>query len=397
MSWDDKRPQALWWVAGIATAATFFADLFVERGTNSGFRIAGVVLLLLAPLFFVPPFFLLKKHGRPETDRSYFCTTRVVDRGVYRVVRHPQYVGYALLAIGFAMRTQHVISWALAVVAVSFFYLQAVAEERFCVRQLGAEYATYVKRVPRFNFVLGLLKNVPGPLKSVLRRIVFFGLRRRCPICRASLRRYLDYGDPPRREAMCPVCGALERHRLIWLVLAGRWAESRDAKFLHLAPEPCLSGRLRQMFGAGYMTFDLARPDVRVRGDVTNLPFASGAFDFVHCSHVLEHVVDDEASMRELARVLSTEGFAVIEVPITADATVEDPTVTEPQERLRLYGQEDHVRRYGPDYFDRLSAAGFLVERLTAGSVVSEDELRRAHVEASDEVVVCRPAAREVT
>jgi SAM-dependent methyltransferase len=151
------------------------------------------------------------------------------------------------------------------------------------------------------------------------------------------------------------------------------------------------------MFGAGYMTFDLARPDVRVRGDVTNLPFASGAFDFVHCSHVLEHVVDDEASMRELARVLSTEGFAVIEVPITADATVEDPTVTEPQERLRLYGQEDHVRRYGPDYFDRLSAAGFLVERLTAGSVVSEDELRRAHVEASDEVVVCRPAAREVT
>ncbi len=96
--------------------------------------------------------------------------------------------------------------------------------------------------------------------------------------------------------------------------------------------------------------------------------------------------------MRELARVLSTDGLAVIEVPITADATVEDPKVTDPQERLRLYGQEDHVRRYGPDYFDRLRGAGFVVERLIAGSVVSKDELRRAHVGTDDEVVVCRRA-----
>ncbi len=144
----------------MATVATFVADFVVERGSNGVLRIAGVCVALLAPVFFVPPFFLLKRHGGVETGQSYFCTTRVVDRGVYGIVRHPQYVGYALLAVGFAMRTQNVVSWALAGIAAAFFYLQARNEERFCVRGLGAEYAAYMKRVPRFNFVVGLLRHL---------------------------------------------------------------------------------------------------------------------------------------------------------------------------------------------------------------------------------------------
>jgi ubiquinone/menaquinone biosynthesis C-methylase UbiE len=151
------------------------------------------------------------------------------------------------------------------------------------------------------------------------------------------------------------------------------------------------------MFGVRYITLDLERRDVAVRGDITRLPFALGAFGYIYCSHVLEHVVNDEAGVQELARVLDAEGIAVIETPISAGATVEDPAVIEPQERLRLYGQEDHVRRYGSDYFDRLRGAGLFVERLTAGSVVSEDELRRAHVASDAEVVVCRRAATEIT
>jgi len=158
MSADEKRPQLLWWVAGIATVATLVADFVLERGTGGALRIVGVCVVLLAPVFFVPPFFLLKKHGGVEPGQSYFCTTRVVDRGVYGVVRHPQYVGYSLLAIGFAMRTQHVVSWALAALAAAFFYLQARREDRFCAWQLGVDYAAYMARVPRFNFVLGLVR-----------------------------------------------------------------------------------------------------------------------------------------------------------------------------------------------------------------------------------------------
>jgi protein-S-isoprenylcysteine O-methyltransferase Ste14 len=158
MNSNEKRPQALEWIAGMATAALLVADLVVERGTNGALRVAGVVVLVFAPFFFVPPFFLLKQHGRAEAGQGFFCTTRVVDRGVYGVVRHPQYVGYSLLAVGFAMRTQNIVTWALAVVAVAFFYLQALIEERFCALQLGAEYAAYMKRVPRFNFAFGIFR-----------------------------------------------------------------------------------------------------------------------------------------------------------------------------------------------------------------------------------------------
>lgn len=166
MSTEGKRPQAPWWIAASATVATFAADLIVERGTNGELRVAGVALLVLAPFFFVPPFFLLKKHGGTEDGGSYFSTTKVVDRGVYAVVRHPQYVGYALLAVGFALRTQAVVSWAAALVAVVFFYIQAVLEERFCAWQLGVDYAAYANRVPRFNFVTGLFRSLRNRVRG---------------------------------------------------------------------------------------------------------------------------------------------------------------------------------------------------------------------------------------
>src|SRR5262249_12426105 len=90
--------------------------------------------------------------------------------------------------------------------------------------------------------------------------------------------------------------------------------------------------------------------------------------------HVLEHVPDDRRAMREFYRVLKPGGWAILLVPITVERTFEDPAVVDPAERLRLFGQEDHVRRYGPDYGDRLSEAGFAVsgvnvsERGVAGS-----------------------------
>ncbi|UCC72996.1 MAG: isoprenylcysteine carboxylmethyltransferase family protein [Gemmatimonadota bacterium] len=161
-----RRPQLLEWVAGLSTVALLVADLFVERGTNDALRAIGVVALLLAPVFFVPPFFLLKKHGRVEEGRSFVYTTGVVDRGVYGIVRHPQYLGYILLALGFALRTQNIVTWALGAVAVAFFYLHALTEERFCAGQLGSEYAAYMSRVPRFNFILGLFIYLRSKIRS---------------------------------------------------------------------------------------------------------------------------------------------------------------------------------------------------------------------------------------
>src|SRR6185503_7695510 len=100
------------------------------------------------------------------------------------------------------------------------------------------------------------------------------------------------------------------------------------------------------------------------------------SFDVIYCSHVLEHVPDDRLARSQLRRGLKRAGWAVLLVPITAAQTIEDPTVTDPAERERLFGQHDHVRRYGPDYVDRLRDAGFSVSETNASDMFNDSEMQ---------------------
>jgi protein-S-isoprenylcysteine O-methyltransferase Ste14 len=155
---DSPRRSIFDWFAAATVVALLIVDLVIERGTSTGLYVAGTVALLCSIAFFVPPFYLLKKHGEVERGRSYFETNTVVDRGVYGIVRHPQYLGYILLLLGFTLRCQRISATLLGVIGVLLFYLQAVWEERFCVEQLGAKYEAYQKKVPRFNFALGVVR-----------------------------------------------------------------------------------------------------------------------------------------------------------------------------------------------------------------------------------------------
>ena len=94
------------------------------------------------------------------------------------------------------------------------------------------------------------------------------------------------------------------------------------------------------------------------------------AFDTIICSHVLEHVPADAKAMSELFRVLRPGGVAIIQVPYADDCaeTDEDPSVTDPLERERRFGQFDHVRIYGRDFADRLRRAGFVVDEKSVRS-----------------------------
>jgi len=146
---------------------------------------------------------------------------------------------------------------------------------------------------------------------------------------------------------------------------------------LHVAPERAFENLLKHRLGSGYLTADLHNLSAMVRMDITNINYAEETFDVIYCSHVLEHVPDDRRAIRELHRVLKSDGWAVLVVPITADRTFEDPSITDPSERLRLFGQEDHVRRYGPDFVQRLKEAGFKVKLTTVLDFLTEEEMAR--------------------
>ena len=162
---------------------------------------------------------------------------------------------------------------------------------------------------------------------------------------------------------------------------------------LHIAPqsEGALEAKFRRSLGDRYLTGDLFAPNVDVKIDITDIQYPDSTFDFIYCSHVLEHVPDDRKAMREFRRVLTDDGVAILLVPITAKKTFEDPTIEDPKERRRLFGQEDHVRRYGPDYADRLSEEGFRVEKYSREDFLNAKDIKRIGItKASGDIFVCR-------
>jgi hypothetical protein len=239
-------------------------------------------------------------------------------------------------------------------------------------------------------------------LKTLLRRgrrevekLPYRGWGRWCPVCRHSSRRFRQYGNPPRGEAQCIHCGSLERHRFVWLFLSQQTDlfDSRPKRVLHFAPERGLEPLLRQRLGTGYHTADIVRADVELQLDVTNMALASQSFDVVICSHVLEHVPDDRRAMTEIRRVLAAQGWGLVIVPVRASVTTEDPTVDTPEERLRVFGQSDHVRLYGLDIVDRLRAAGLDVDTHRASDAFSEEEIARMGLQpAARPIFTVRPA-----
>jgi SAM-dependent methyltransferase len=193
-----------------------------------------------------------------------------------------------------------------------------------------------------------------------------------------SSKRFVEFGVVvPRAEAKCIRCGALERHRFVWLYFERitNLFDGQPKNLLHVAPERTLQTLLKRYYGSKYLSADLYDHRAMVRMDITHVDYDNETFDVIYCSHVLEHVPDDRQAIGEFHRILQPDGWAILLVPITVDKTFEDPSVTDPCERLKLFGQEDHVRRYGPDFMDRLSKVGFKVKVTTPSDFLTEKEI----------------------
>jgi SAM-dependent methyltransferase len=211
-----------------------------------------------------------------------------------------------------------------------------------------------------------------------------------CPVCGHRFSRFKD--DWNRPDALCWRCGSHERHRAQWLLFERRLQLLTGAtSLLHFAPEWALRNRLRRVRHLRYVTADLNDPAADLRLDITAIDLPDASFDAVICSHVLEHVHDDAAAMRELRRITSPGGWCLIMVPIDPDRahTYEDPSIVAPAARERAFWQHDHVRLYAADIGERLAAAGFAVERIRPLTEFGPAAVARCRLNPADDMWLC--------
>lgn len=212
------------------------------------------------------------------------------------------------------------------------------------------------------------------------------------PIDGKSFSSFLPYGYGNVREnVLSPSTLSLERHRLLWLYL-NRETDllTRSQSLLHVAPEQCFYNRFRESEHITYTTTDLLSPLADVKADICNLPFPDNSYDFILCNHVLEHIPDDFKAMQELYRVLKPGGMAILQIPLENDRalTFEDNTITDRDERARIFGQYDHVRVYGMDYFKRLEQVGFKVKAVDYTKALTTQEVDTYRLAAGELIPV---------
>jgi SAM-dependent methyltransferase len=151
---------------------------------------------------------------------------------------------------------------------------------------------------------------------------------------------------------------------------------------LHIAPEVCLMRKFRKAYKGcpeRYITADLESPLADLKMDIQAIPLANESVDVIFCNHILEHVEDDRLAMREMYRVMRSGGWGIMLSPVDLSlaTTFEDDSITDPEERTRIFGQYDHRRNYGTDYADRLREAGFEVEEADYAALFTPEERTR--------------------
>ncbi|MCF8715820.1 methyltransferase domain-containing protein [Joostella atrarenae] len=214
------------------------------------------------------------------------------------------------------------------------------------------------------------------------------------PIDGKSFKSFLPYGyGQQRNNVLAPGTLSLERHRLLWLYLKTETDFfSKPLKLLHFAPEQAFYKRFKKLKNLTYTTTDIESPLADVKADICDLPFEDNSYDVILCNHVLEHIKDDKKAMEELFRVLKPGGWGIFQIPqdIQREKTFEDDSIVDRKKRAEIFGQYDHVRVYGLDYFDRLRNVGFDVHEVHyAKTELTPEQVEKYALNPNEIIPVC--------
>jgi len=244
-------------------------------------------------------------------------------------------------------------------------------------------------RFQRFKPPIAILEFLLG-----LRAILFVGSKYICPCCGWRLRAFTFGGMSlkVRKLSYCPRCNSKARHRRIWLFLEEHTNLFTDRlRLFEIAPKFSFARRFRKMPNLFYVAGDLQEhPDAMIRMDMTAMPISFDSFDALICMHVMEEIIQDNLAMKEMFHVLKPGGWAIVTVPTNMNAmTYEDPSIVDPRDRERAFGEPAHVRVYGYDLADRLRSSGFTVTVDLAEDVPIQKR-ERYGLRADENIFFCR-------
>jgi SAM-dependent methyltransferase len=240
------------------------------------------------------------------------------------------------------------------------------------------------------------------------------GGRRRCVMCGHRVWRFMPFrsgsrGVAPLMHALdvvgsdvdqheCPRCGAhdRERHLLLYMRASGLMSQFKGLRILHFAPERRLGRLLAAQSPASYVQCDLYPVSADVRKvDMLAMPFADESFELVMANHVLEHVDDDIKAVAEISRVLAKGGHAILQTPDSPllHETWSDRGIASESARFQAYGQEDHVRLFGRDIFERIQSSGLVSQVGYHDELLADVDSRVAGVNRSEPFFLFRKPA----
>ncbi len=169
---------------------------------------------------------------------------------------------------------------------------------------------------------------------------------------------------PNGEDFICPRCGSIRRNRRLWKLLKDQYSQA-NLRILDFSPSRSIYRVMKKNYPY-YTCTDISGDFIADYSyDIQNLDAENESYDLIIAYHILEHIPDDALAMSEMYRVLASGGAALIQTPFQEGGIYENPDITEPEDRLKHFGQEDHLRIYSVDGLQqRLESVGFRVEVL---------------------------------